>query len=221
MLKRIHQIGLKTPEQLRAAIRELIQLQNGTGISEEQRRAMELKALERQFIGAKYPGFFPTPKDLAAEVVRLAGIEPGHTILEPSAGLGHLADAITEAHPDSQPDITCFEIVPALAEALVKKCYTTINADFLEDEEAGMFDRIIMNPPFEDLQDIAHVQHAYCNHLKDGGRLVAIMANNKHRSPDFLQWVEERGYYEKNEDGAFTSAFRPTGVSTITVVLEK
>ena len=35
------------------------------------------------------PQLFPTPPEIARRVVELAGIEPGHTVLEPSAGTGH------------------------------------------------------------------------------------------------------------------------------------
>jgi uncharacterized ParB-like nuclease family protein len=83
-----------------------------------------------------------------------------------------------------------------------------------------------MNPPFENDQDIDHVRHAY-SLLKPGGRLVAIMANNKERSSrkkrqQFLEFIEEAGgYYEKNSEGAFQSAFKPTGVNTITLALDK
>jgi hypothetical protein len=49
-------------------------------------------------------------------------------------------------------------------------------ADFLEcGEELGKFDRVVMNPPFADQADIAHVTHAL-TFLKEGGKLVAIMS---------------------------------------------
>jgi hypothetical protein len=85
------------------------------------------------------------------------------------------------------------------------------------------YDRIIMNPPFEKGADIQHVMYCF-NLLKPGGRLVAIMADNKDgQGADkeaFRQFVEKYGYSEKNPEGSFKSAFRPTGVNTITVVLD-
>jgi hypothetical protein len=42
------------------------------------------------------PGFFPTPLPVAEQLVTLACIEPGHRILEPSAGSGNLIDAILQ-----------------------------------------------------------------------------------------------------------------------------
>lgn len=224
-MKRLKRIGIDTIEELRAALRELVNLKKGTAISDEQKRALQIKELERQFIGAKIPGFFPTPQTLAAQVVKLANIQEGESVLEPSAGLGHIADEIRSAHPSNE--LLCIEYNSKLAEALKLKGYTTINEDFLsmfnsmsESSSFLRFDKIIMNPPFEDGQDVKHVVNAF-NLLNKGGRLVAIMANNKQRYPDFMGLVNTYGTIEENPDGSFASAFRPTGISTVTVILDK
>lgn len=119
------------------------------------------------------------------------------------------------------------EIYQPLAEALELKGFSTVNADFLMCagiEPDVRPDKIIMNPPFENLQDIDHVLHAW-ELLKPGGRISAIMANNKHRDTDkvknFMEFVDRYGTYEENPAGSFASAFRPTGVNTITVILDK
>ena len=53
----------------------------------------------------------------------------------------------------------------------------TRQADFLEcNGDLGTFDRIVMNPPFANGDDIKHIMHAL-KMLKPGGRLVAICAN--------------------------------------------
>lgn len=61
--------------------------------------------------------------------------------------------------------------------------------------------------------------------LNDGGRLVAIMAGNKQKSDakttSFMELVDCKGYYQQNPTGSFLSSFKPTGVNTITVVLDK
>jgi hypothetical protein len=49
-------------------------------------------------------------------LVELAGIEPGHTVLEPSAGTGALVRAIREACEGA--DVTAVEVNPRLAEGL-------------------------------------------------------------------------------------------------------
>lgn len=215
-MKRLKRIGIDTIEELRAALRELLTLKNGAELSEEQKRELKIKELERQFIGAKIDGFFPTPKSLASYIVKLANIQEGQTVLEPSAGLGHLADEIKALHTNNE--LQCIEVNYKLSEALQAKGYNVENEDFLN--HTCKYDKIVMNPPFENLQDVAHVKHAF-NLLNSGGRLVAIMANNKHRSPEFLGMVEQYGTMEENPVNSFSSAFRPTGVSTITVVLDK
>ena len=189
-------------------------------------QAQEIKELERKFIGAQIGGFFPTPKTLAAKVVELANIQPGNTILEPSAGLGHIADAISEAHPENY--LLCVEQNNSLYQALCMKGYRSHNSDFLShphEDTYETYDRIIMNPPFENGQDITHVLHAY-SLLNTGGRLVAIMAGNKgkqnQQTREFMQFIENAGgSIEDNPPGSFLSAFRPTGVSTVTVILDK
>jgi phospholipid N-methyltransferase len=127
------------------------------------------------------PQLFPTPPDLAARVVALADIRPGHTVLEPSAGTGNLVRAIRDAAPGAV--ITAVEINRELALALAQvlggraEGFTATCADFLSlNGELGRFDRIVMNPPFERGADIEHIRHAYAK-LAPGGRLVAICAN--------------------------------------------
>lgn len=219
-LQRIIKLGITTIFELRAALRELIRIKEGVQLTPEQQKAQQIKELERKFIGKKIDGFFPTPEILAAEVVAKARIKDGDNILEPSAGLGHIAEAITEAHPDNV--LTCIEYYQPLAEALEIKGFTTLNKDFLQ--HTGSYDKIIMNPPFENLADIDHVLHAW-ELLNEGGRIVAIMAGNKNRNTkkviDFMEFLENNGTWEENPAGSFASAFRPTGVNTITVILDK
>jgi 16S rRNA G1207 methylase RsmC len=54
-----------------------------------------------------------------------------------------------------------------------------------------MFDRILMNPPFERGDDIRHIEHAR-KFLKPGGRLVAICADGPRQrerlQPIASQW---------------------------------
>lgn len=219
-LERIKRLGITTPHELRAALRELVRIKEGVQLTDEQKKIQQIRELERRFVGKKIDGFFPTPPELAAEIVRKAGIVEGDIVCEPSAGLGHIAEAITEAHPENE--LICFENYHPLCEALRFKGFTAFSADFLQC--AGSYDKIIMNPPFENLQDIDHVLKAW-ELLNPGGRIVAIMAGNKSRETakvkDFMQFVDQYGTWEQNPIGSFTSAFRPTGVNTITVILDK
>lgn len=217
---RLRKAGITNINELRAALREFMTYKATNVLTEEEQQRKAIVEAERSVKQMKLPGFFPTPTDLAAEMVKIAGIEPGDKVLEPSAGIGHIADAIKAAHPES--DLTLIEQASTLVNVLKKKGYKPLHEDFLS--HTGKYDKIVMNPPFEDLQDIDHVRHAF-SLLNPGGRLVAIMANNKNgerkKVKEFAEWMDEHGYSEPNEEGAFKSAFRPTGVSTITVVLEK
>ncbi len=213
---RLARMGIETVEQLRAALRELIELRSAT------EKEDPLKAKERELIGNKGVGidFFPTPKPLAERLVDEAQIEKGMKVLEPSAGKGDIADAIKESGVN--PDVV--EMSSTLREFLELKKYNIVGRDFLEFE--GEYDRIIMNPPFSKGMDVDHVNHAF-KLLKPGGRIVAIMgehpffANDK-KSKEFREWLDDVGYSEKLTD-AFKGkeAFRQTGVNSRLVVIDK
>jgi protein-L-isoaspartate O-methyltransferase len=138
------------------------------------------------------PQLFPTPADLAARVVELADIQPGQTILEPSAGTASLIRAIKEA--DCGAKVYAVEINPTLAEAIRPQVVDLRCADFLTlNGELGTFDRIIMNPPFANAKDIEHIEHALTK-LNPGGRLVAICANGPRQrerlQPIADEWID-------------------------------
>ncbi len=220
--KRVMRMQLESLPELRTALRELVNIKLGAKISPEMKKAQEIRELERKFIGTNIDGFFPTPAALVNKMLDNADIQPEHTILEPSAGLGHIADIISERHPENP--LTVCEISYSLCEALKLKGYEIdIREDFLSHTQT--YDRIIMNPPFENGQDMDHVRHAF-SLLNPGGRLVAIMAGNKGKSDrkttEFIEFVQNQGgSIEENPAGSFLSAFRPTGVSTVMVVLDK
>lgn len=218
--ERLQKMGITSLAILQMSLRELGELSEGTGMSEEAKKAKELKELERSFIGKKISGFFPTPKPLIEKMFSMAKVFEGETILEPSAGLGHIAEEIRTAYP--QNDLSLIEFNYDLSKVLEAKGFNVEHENFLGTSHK--YDVIFMNPPFEKHQDIDHVKHAF-NLLKDGGRIVAIMAGNKNGQGSevtkFREFVEEFGYMEENEAGSFKSAFNSTGVSTVTVYLEK
>ena len=117
---------------------------------------------------------FPTPTDLAEQVIEAADIQPGHRILEPSAGTGNLLKALPCVRP--QGFIVAVEINHDLAKTLNDWADEIHCADFLSWSSPKQFDRIVMNPPFENGADIKHILHALTM-LAPGGRLVALCAN--------------------------------------------
>ena len=149
------------------------------------------------------PQLFPTPPALAARMVKLAGIEAGDRVLEPSAGTGNLAKAIRSAVPDAHLDL--IEIDPRLCSILQASGFEVSCCDFLEarmpvcpDSEDG-HDCILMNPPFSKGQDIAHILHAL-KFLKPGGRLVALCANGPRQQAELRPLATT---WEELPDGTF------------------
>ena len=136
---------------------------------------------------------FQTPPELASRVVRLCGILTGR-VLEPSAGLGRLYKAIRNRNADvavtlvEQSAECCGELYRQMEDDAAT---TLVQGDFLamNAERLGLFDRIVMNPPFKMGRDIKHIVHA-AGLLKPGGRLVAICAagpRQRKRFPDLQE----------------------------------
>lgn len=123
--------------------------------------------------------YYPTPESVALYAIEQAEIDDIHTVLEPSAGIGNLADLMV-----NKEKVTCVEVSELRATILKNKDYNVHCEDFLkwaEKQPHQQFDRIVMNPPFDRGQWKAHVEHALPL-LKRGGRLVAILpegANGK------------------------------------------
>lgn len=199
----------------------------------------QIEDIENDLRFQKIPGFFPTPKTLADQMAEIACINPGHMVLEPSAGLGHLADAVKRAQPNCV--VHCIEPNYKMQEALRLKGYAFIGSDFMADDwyiktptasthaaATGRYDRIVMNPPFERGQDADHVRRAFA-FLKPGGILVALTsAGPFFRSDNTSRWFREfcaanRAQVIDVEAGAFTGAdaFKQTGVPTKLLIIRK
>lgn len=165
------------------------------------------------------PGFFPTPQDLAGRMVRLADIRAGMTVLEPSAGAG----AITEQIRSAGFDPFCIEFSSTLADILVRKGFNTLRGDFLSFHDRK-FDRIIMNPPFENGQDIDHTWHAYTR-LNPGGILVGITSagtfyRSDKKAKAFQEWFDGLdAWSEELPAGTFNSS--GTNVSSRLIVINE
>lgn len=188
----------------------------------ERARLVESKILD--LAGVKIPGFFVTHKEVAERVIQEANIQEGDTVLEPSAGTGNLADLAR----DAGGVVSCLEIRPALAEILDLKGFPTGCDDFLTFNPGKLFDKIVMNPPFENGQDGEHVRKAF-DCLKEGGRLVAIMGEGTFFRTDskataFRGWLEDHGgYSEKLPEGSFNGGgeVNRTGTNTRLVIIDK
>jgi protein-L-isoaspartate O-methyltransferase len=160
------------------------------------------------------PQLFPTPPEIAAHMVELAEIEPGHSVLEPSAGTGNILKELPCIRPNGS--ITAVEIKQELCTMLEPWADQIECADFLScNGDLGTFDRIIMNPPFENGVDIKHINHAL-THLNSPGILVALCANGTRQREAFKGQAE---YWEDLPDGSFKN--QGTGVNVALMVLKK
>jgi predicted RNA methylase len=168
-------------------------------------------------------GYFPTPPEIVARLVAAAEVEPGMSVLEPSAGRG----AIIAGLPRPVGFVHAFEIDRRQETALRASLATTITfADFLDVEphvQVG-FDRVVMNPPFGLQQDIDHVRHAF-RFLKPGGRLASVMSGGvafreNRKTVEFRNWVTGNdGRIERLPDDAFVVS--ATHVRTVLVTVRR
>lgn len=126
--RRLADLGIENEAMLRAALREFLNVQA------EAQKPDRVKELERALIGKKVGvDFFPTPKPVAAQMVQMAGIEPGMAVLEPGAGNGNIADAVRDA--GAEPDVA--EISGDLRELLEAKGYNVVATDFMQMSPRG------------------------------------------------------------------------------------
>jgi hypothetical protein len=150
---------------------------------------------EQALVGRKLPGFFPTPRPVIRQMLDAAEIEPGHEVLEPSAGKGDILDML-RADFDGEVTVTAIEMNRTLQAVLEAKGHDVEFCDFLE--HVGHYDRVVMNPPFDRSgSEIDHVRHAF-DCLRPGGRLVSIMSEAPffrcdRKATEFRQWLDDVG----------------------------
>lgn len=164
------------------------------------------------------PQLFPTPPEIAERMVELAGVEPGHVVVEPSAGTGRILLALDNVSGIAAITVHAVEINALLAKSL-REGFTDVTVhegDFLayEYSRQNFADRVIMNPPFADGADIKHILHAI-SILKPGGRVVALCANGPRQQ---AQLKPRASHWEELPDGSF--AAQGTGVRVALAVYE-
>lgn len=173
------------------------------------------------------PQLFPTPPALAERMAAELHVYPSDRIMEPSAGTGRLLDGLAAYVSLDRVHLHVWELNTALRERL-RDAYpdAIVHAgDFLASDPAyfDSFDAIVMNPPFADGADVAHVAHAL-RFLRPGGRLVAIMSagitfRSDRKTREFRELIEAGGRIE--ELPADTFAGSGTGVNTVLIVYDK
>lgn len=190
-------------------------------VEQNWKKSKELKAtikdnqIERELIQGHSFDLFPTPAELAAEMVRRARVRQGDRVLEPSAGTGRIAKAAKEAGAW----VTCIEFNWSLVARLINMGFEAIQSDFLEYNQPAHIDAVLMNPPFSNGADIDHVRHAY--ELLTEGNLIAIMSEGSFYRQDkkaiaFRLWLDEIGGYSEQLP---PSTFKQSGTNVNTRIV--
>lgn len=165
-------------------------------------------------------GYFPTPDGLAAQLIEMADLEPGMSVLEPSAGWGALA-LRAAAIVGSLDLVTVFEIMEGNVRKLRQAGFGTAQAvDFLKTKPLPVYSRVVMNPPFSRGSDIDHFMHA-TQFLRPDGRISAILSagwqgNSNKKACEFRALLEESGAHVRDVPAG---AFRESGTDVRTTMV--
>lgn len=154
--------------------------------------------------------FYPTSTKLAQIAVDRAFIDPDDTCLEPSAGMGGIADLLPKE------STVCVEISPLHCKVLQAKGFETICYDFLsyaEQVTTPRFTKCVMNPPFSDGRAKAHVIAA-STQVVSGGRLVAILPSG-FRNKNFLQG------WEMSWSEVYENEFEGTSINVVILTADR
>jgi len=150
---------------------------------------------------------FITPDTVCDRMVALAEMKDTDRIMEPSAGTGAILRAIKRVSQAAQCDAV--ELNGELFQHLKTRFSDAglWQGDFLEYQPATRYQKILMNPPFNQSVDIRHIQRALTL-LEPGGILTAICANGPRQQKIFQPFAD---VWEPLPSGTFTY----TGVSTV------
>ena len=173
--------------------------------------------------------YFATPEPVGLKMVEFADIKPGEKVLEPSAGHG----AIARFFPESAQR-TLIEPSSELASraALASAGAKVLDHRFEDLHINNKYDAIVMNPPYGQGGKTAmdHLVQAM-RHLRNGGRIVALLPRGPAADKRFDAWLNNEGQYENAPKGVYlvrnidmpTVTFERAGTSVATriVVLEK
>lgn len=181
--------------------------------------------------------YFATPEPIGYKMVQWLQAKPGQSLLEPSAGDGAIARWM--------PDNTYNTVVEPSRDLTPKLMRNVAGAKVVEStfenfDLHNKFDGIAMNPPFGKGKDrggklaMEHVAKAY-KHLKDGGRLIAIIPDGPACQKRFDKWFYGDPEAKRKEDRGIADGVlmadihlpsvtferEGTNVNTLMVVIDK
>lgn len=187
-------------------------------------KALKIQEIENKIKFSNIAGFFPTPKSVCKVIYdhirQSIKSMQSPRVLEPNSGSGNLCEFARDSLQD--PKITAFEFNSSLAELTRLKGFDCTRDDFLELSANPAFDLVLMNPPFEKMDDIDHVMHAH-KFLNEGGQLLSIMSasftfNQTKKAQSFRDWLTANdGHWIELPQGSFKES--GTMVNTVLVVV--
>lgn len=158
--------------------------------------------------------FFPTPIELAKKIIKLAEITPDDICLEPSAGMGNIAQFM--------PNCDVIELHEDNRKTLIDKGFNLVHDDFLTFIPEKKYTAIMMNPPFSKGQDIEHITKA----IEMAERVVvaitsaSVIFRNDKKTEAFRKLV---AYYGGTIEELPAESFKESGtqVNTCLIVVRK
>lgn len=167
--------------------------------------------------------FYPTPAHLIDKMLSGLDFDMITTILEPSAGIGNIVEALkqkegstTRHYTKLSFDIDCIEADQNLRHILKGKNFRVVHNDFLTYDTMKEYDLIIMNPPFSN--GCRHLLKALEMQKRNGGAVICLLNAETLKNPctndrlDLQRKLTE--YSAKTEfiQDAFIDAERKTAV---------
>ena len=163
--------------------------------------------------------FFATPEPLGLKMVEWLDSKPGDSLLEPSAGDGAIARWM--------PNDTYNTVVEPSHDLSPKLMRNVSNAKVVENYFENLdlhnkFDGIVMNPPFGKggKTAIEHLAKAY-RHLKDGGRIIAIVPDGPSCQKHFDKWMYGDQEAKRKEDRGVPDAVIMAEIKLPSVTFER
>lgn len=167
---------------------------------------------------------YPTPKELANKMLSKVNWRDVKNILEPSAGLGHLVEAIKDyAHRHTNYNISCIEIDNKCRNVLIGNNYNVIDSDFLAYNGLEQFDLIVANFPFSD-GDL-HLHKAI--DVLFSGQIVCLINAETIKNPfsnsrkSLIQKLNKLNASIEYIQNSFLDAERKTGVEVALIYINK
>lgn len=163
--------------------------------------------------------YFATPEPIGYKMVQWLQSKPGQSLLEPSAGDGAIARWM--------PDNTYNTVVEPSRDLTPKLMRNVAGAKVVEStfenfDLHNKFDGIAMNPPFGrgGKTAVEHVVKAY-QHLKDGGRLIAIIPDGPACQKRFDKWFYGDPEAKRKEDRGIADGVLMADIHLPSVTFER